>query len=216
MNVKAFLGKYLVHITGGLLASAVFVSGLNPALIPAKYLFIAAVAKLIVTAAHAGRLSNIGDVVSAVANAATQAIAKGGTALALMLALPLLLSLHGCASVQAFLSSPTGTVVVQAGVDAAVATAETKGVSAAQLNALAKQVLADDQGATVTVAALTTELNAELVKLKVPAGDMAAITILETAFDAYVSAKYDNSATVQNLQADVATFCNQVISATGG
>lgn len=126
------------------------------------------------------------------------------------------LTLVGCASLTSFFSSPTGNVVVTAAVDVAVSTAEQKGISAAQINAVAKQALAADSGVTATASAISGVLNAQVAKLNLPAGDLAAIDVLETAFAAALVAKIGSNTSVASAQADIATLLNQVIADTGG
>lgn len=218
-----FLKSYLSHLSGYVISAATIVSTLSPGTFPPKYAFVTAVATFVVTAFSHGQAvsANAGSIVGVVADAATKAVqaaANSGAAKLLVgaVAAGLLLGLHGCASTQAFLTSPTGTEVVAAGVQVAVTTAEGKGITAAQINAVAKTVLADDQGATASLSALTAAVNGAAVKAGVPAGDVQAFQILETAFDVWLIAKYGSNATVQNVQADVAAFCNAVIADTGG
>lgn len=124
--------------------------------------------------------------------------------------------LAGCASLSNFFSSPTGNVVVTAAVDVAVSTAEQKGISATQINAVAKQALAADSGVTATASAISGVLNAQIAKLNLPAGDLAAIDVLETAFAAALVAKIGSNTSIASAQADIATLLNQVIADTGG
>jgi len=227
--LKAVFGSYLSHLAGYVISAVTIVSTLSPDTFPPKYAFVTAVATAIATAFSHGRAvqGNAGKIVAAVADAVTESISQLPTSTASgstvaksivmgLLALPVLFALHGCASVQSWLSSPTGAVVVSAGVEVAVTTAESKGVSAAQINSVAKAVLQADSGANATVTALTAAVNGAAVKAGVPPGDMAAFQILETAFDAWLVTKYGDNATVQNIQADVAAFCAAVIADTGG
>jgi hypothetical protein len=208
-----FLKKYGAHLTGYVMAAATIVSGINPKILPPQYSFISALAGLVVVASHHGYAAGSANaVITAAANAASNAVKLTPVVLAIFM-LPFL---HGCASTQAFLSSPTGQEVVVAGVKIAVATAETKGVPAAQLNSVAKQLLADDTGAAATLTALTAAFDGEMIKLNIPAADVIAFQGLEVAFDAYITAKYGSNATVQNVQADLALFLTQVIADTGG
>ncbi len=130
-------------------------------------------------------------------------------ALALTLA-----ALSGCATVSAWFGSPTGAVVIQAAVDVAVATAEQKGIAAAQINSIAKQALAADAGASTTVAAIGELIETQIAKLNLPAGDQAAAAILITALEAAITAKLAGNASVAQTQAAVATVLNDVIGAT--
>lgn len=217
MNVKSILGSYLGHLAGYVVAAATIVSGLDPKLVPPQYAFITALAGTVVAAAHHGYSAGVnGATITAVANAATKAITTAVPALLVALVLGAGTTLIGCASVQSFLSSPTGQTIVPAGVEVAIATAEQKGVTAAQINSVSKAVLAADTSAATTVVGLTAAVNAQVAKLNLPAGDVAAFQILETAFDAYLVSKYGNNPTVAQVQADVALFVNTAIAMTGG
>lgn len=217
-----FLKSYLSHLSGYVISAATILSTLSPGTFPPKYAFVTAVATFVVTAFSHGQAvqANGGAIVAAVAKAATDAVnSAAGSAAKLFvgaIAAGLLFGLHGCASVQSFLGSPTGQTVVIAGVEVAVTTAEQKGVTAAQINAVAKAVLAADTGLTATVTALTATVNSAAQKAGVPPADIVAFQVLETAFDAYLIAKYGSNSTVANVQADVATFANAVIADTGG
>ena len=122
----------------------------------------------------------------------------------------------GCASIEKFFGTPTGEAVVLASVDVAVATAEQKGVSAAKINAIAKTALAADTGVSGTLSALSALVNAEIVKLNLPAGDQAAADILEAALGAVIQTKLQGNAALASTQAAVADVLNAVIVATGG
>jgi hypothetical protein len=98
----------------------------------------------------------------------------------------------------------------------AVATAEAKGVAAAQILNVAQQALAADQGTGATLATVANVINAELVKLKLPQGDIDAATILEASFEIAIQAQIGNNATVAQSQAAVADILNAIIAAAGG
>lgn len=132
-----------------------------------------------------------------------------------LLALPLAaIFLSACASVSGFFGSPTGETVIVASVDVAVATAEQKGVSAAEINKIAHAALAADTGTTATLAAVSTLLNNQIAKLNLPAGDQAAAAILEVALAAAITAKIGNNATVASTQAAIAVVLQDVIAVT--
>lgn len=140
-----------------------------------------------------------------------------------ILALALYGALHGCATFQAdvqkvdkVVTSPAAQPVILAAMFAATATAETHGVTAAQLNAIAHQALAADQGAGATLSAVSGVVNAQLVKLKVPAGDQAAIAILEVALDAAIDVKLGTNPTLAQTQAAAADVFQALATATGG
>jgi hypothetical protein len=223
--LKATFSTYLAHMAGYIISGATIVSTLAPGTFPPKYAFVTAVATAIATAFSHGKVvqSNAGAIVTAVANAVTESVNTAASTAPnvakvalLLIALPVMFSLHGCATIQSWLGSPTGEAVVIAGVQVAVTTAEQKGISAAQINSIARTVFVDTQGVAISLSALTAAANAELIKLKLPPNDVAAFQVLEVAFDAYLVSKYGSNETVQNVQADLALFLNQVIADTGG
>ncbi len=136
--------------------------------------------------------------------------------IAIASALTCALALSGCQTVSAWFGSPNSAPIITAAVDVAVATAEQKGVQAAQINSIAKQALAADSGVSATLATVASVVNAQLAKLNLPAGDLAAANILEVAIGAAIEAKIGNNASVAQAQAAVAQVLNAVIAATGG
>jgi hypothetical protein len=127
------------------------------------------------------------------------------------------LSLAGCASVESFFKSPTAAPVIAVAVDLAVGTAESKGIAPADINRIAKLALAADTASTsATLATVASVVNAQIAKLKLPAADMAAATILETAIEAAIAGKINGNASVSVAQTDAAEVLNAVIAATGG
>lgn len=128
----------------------------------------------------------------------------------------LAVSLSGCQTVSAWFGSPNSAPIITAAVDVAVATAEQKGIQAAQINSIAKQALAADSGVSATLATVASVVNAQLAKLNLPAGDLAAANILEVAIGAAIQAKVGDNASVAQAQAAVAQVLNAVIAATGG
>lgn len=125
-------------------------------------------------------------------------------------------SLTGCASVESFLNSPTGSAVVAASVDVAVATAEQKGVTAAQINKVAKAALVADTGVSGTLAAVSALVDQAIASANLPAADLAAAKILEVAIGAAIQANVGNNASLAQAQAAVADVLKEVIAATGG
>lgn len=121
-----------------------------------------------------------------------------------------------CSTIESFISSPTGATVIAAAVDVAVATAEAKGVSAAEINKIAKAALAADSSTTATLATVSGSINSAVTKAGLPAGDQAAADILEVALSAAIQAKVGSSASVAAAQAAVADVLNPLITATGG
>ena len=213
--MKDFVKSYLGHLSGYVVAGATIVSGLDPKLVPPQYSFITALAGLVVVVGHHGYSAGTAN---GVTTAALQAAAKALTSTAAPVLLCCILvasTLTGCATMQKVFS-PSAAPYVTAAVDVAVATAESKGVSAAQINSIAKQALAADTGAGASLAAVTALVNAQVAKLNLPAGDLAAVQILEVALTAAVQQQIGQNPNVAVAQADVAQLLNAVISATGG
>lgn len=126
------------------------------------------------------------------------------------------LGLAACASIESFLGSPTGAVVLTAAVDVAVATAESKGVSAAQINKIAHAGLTADTGVSGTLGAVSGLVNTAIAKANLPPLDAAAAEVLEVALSAAIQAKIGSSTSVASAQAAVADVLNAVAAATGG
>lgn len=133
-----------------------------------------------------------------------------------MVLIPASFMLGGCATISGWLGTPTGQAVAAAAVDVAVATAEQKGVPATQINAIAKQALAADQGTSTTLAAVAAVVNSQLAKLNLPPGDLAAANILEVALEAEIQSKIGINPSVATAQATIAGVLQEVITATGG
>lgn len=206
-----FVKSYLSHLSGYVMGAAAIVSGFDPKLLPPQYAFVISLAGVIVTAGHhgytAGALSNA-------ASAAVTAAAKTLTPVVLC-AFLIGVSLTGCATLQKVFS-PNAAPYVTAAVDVAVATAESKGISAEKINSVAKQALAADTGSSAPLAAVVALVNAQVAKLNLPAGDLAAVQILEVALTAAVQQQIGQNPNVAVAQADVAQVLNAVIAATGG
>jgi outer membrane PBP1 activator LpoA protein len=129
--------------------------------------------------------------------------------------LPLLMmafAFSGCAT----LTAPGNQVYVQAAVDIAVATAETKGVKSTDINRVAKLALAADAGTSATLSTVAAVINAQIGKLNLPPGDLAGVQILEVALSAAIQAKIGDNPTVATTQAAIADVLNAVIAASGG
>jgi hypothetical protein len=126
------------------------------------------------------------------------------------------LTITACATVSSWIASPTGIEVDVAAVDIAVATAESKGVTAATINRVAKAALAADAGTPATIGAVSTAVNGAIAKANLPAGDTLAINLIEAALSEAITAKIGANPSVTALQTDVASVLNLVISATGG
>lgn len=219
--LKAAFTSYLSHLSGYIISAATIVSTLAPGTFPPKYAFITAVATFVATAFSHGQAvqANAGSIVTAVADAATAAVNNAATVakvLAVVMMLPLLMTLHGCATVSAWFSSPSAQPVIIAAVDVAVATAEQKGVTAVQINDVAKQALVANQSTSATLATVSAVVNQQIAKLNLPAGDLAAVQILEVALAAEIQSRIGTNADLAAARAAVADVLNAVIEATGG
>lgn len=128
-------------------------------------------------------------------------------------------SLTACStlpSATTVLTAPAYAPYVEAAVDVAVATAESRGITAAQINAIARQAFVADQSASASLAAISSVVTAEIAKLKLPAADQAAIDIVLTALSASVQTQLQANPTVAQVQVAAAVVINDVIAATGG
>lgn len=193
-------------ISGGLATIAALNPALVAAVVPAPFLPYA-----VASIAGAGVLINI---IHGVTPKTAETAAK---VFPLMLVGMLMVSsLPGCASVESFLGSPNGQIVAVAAVDVAVATAEQKGVPAAQINKVAKAALAADTGVSGSLAVISALVDDAIAKSNLPAGDLAAAKILEVALGASIQSKIGNSANVAAAQAAIADVLRAVIAASGG
>lgn len=111
---------------------------------------------------------------------------------------------------------PDAAPYIQAAVDIAVATAETKGVSSVQINRVAKLALAADAGTGATLAAIAQVVNTEIASLNLPPADLAGVQLLEAALTAAIQAKIGSNPDLAKAQAAVAEVLRDVIAATGG
>lgn len=124
--------------------------------------------------------------------------------------------LSGCSTVESTLTSPKSAPYVQAAVDVAIATAESKGISAAQINTIAHQALIADQGAGATLAAVSSIVQAQIAKLRLTAADQAAADIVLAALSASIQTQLQANPTLAQAQTAAAVVINDVIAATGG
>lgn len=134
----------------------------------------------------------------------------------LLLALPLTiaLSLGGCATIEGWFGNPTTAQYIQDAVNVAVLVASTQGVSAAEINTIAKTALAADNGAVSTLAELQTLLDKEIAKLNLPAADQTAIGIVVAALSGALAGAIGSNSTVQQAQVIIADVLNDIIAAT--
>lgn len=222
MNI---VSKYFGHLMAYLISADVIVASVDPSLLPVKYAGVIAVAGAIAAAAHnvskatstppaavdMNEVAVKGDTV--VVAKASDPVAKVVSVVAMMcVSLGLFQMLYGCAT----LTKPEAQPYIKAAVDIAVATAETKGVTAAQINSIAKQALAADAGSAASLAEVNTLINAQLAKLSLPPADIQALQILETALSAAVQAQIGTNPNLAQAQAAVAEFINEAIAITGG
>lgn len=124
--------------------------------------------------------------------------------------------LSGCSTVESTLTSPKSAPYVQAAVDVAVATAESKGISAAQINTIAHQALIADQGVGATLTAVSSVVQAQIAKLRLTAADQAAADIVLAALSASIQTQLQANPTLAQAQTAAAVVINDVIAATGG
>lgn len=228
-KVKGFLSSYASHLAGYVVSAATMVSTLDPKLIPPQYSFLTAVAGLVVVAAHNGfSAGKTSAAVSAAANAAAKALTAAAPVLLVGLVLGLGFSVSGCSTAQlakanavvtkvnASVTSPAAQPVILAGAFAAVATAEQHGITAAQVNAIAKKALAADSGTGATLSAVGAVVNAELAKLKLPPADLVAAQLVESSFAAYIQGRVGANPTLAQSQAAVADVLQALVTASGG
>jgi uncharacterized protein YceK len=131
-----------------------------------------------------------------------------------LLTLPVLLALNGCATIQGWFGSPTTAQYIQDAVNVAVLVASTQGVSAAEINAIAKAALAADNGAVSTLAELQTLLDKEIAKLNLPTADQTAIGIVVSALSGALASAIGTNTTVQQAQVIIADVLNDIVAAT--
>ena len=223
----SFWKSYGAHMLGYAAGAVGIAEALSPAAIAAfpqlaplqPYIGPTGIVAIVATAAGIGMHQAAAGVSAAPVAPASPASAPSTAAkavLPLLLVLGALPFLHGCASVPAALSTPVGQATLAAAADVAVATAEQKGITAAQINAIAHQALVADSGASATLAAVAGVVNSELAALKLPAGDLAAAQILEAALSVAIAEQIGSNATLANAQAAAADVINAVIAATGG
>lgn len=125
----------------------------------------------------------------------------------------------GCATWQKIttaVSSPEAQPYILAGAQIAVATAETKGVTRAQILDVAQQGLAASANTSASLSTVASAINAELIKLNLPQGDIDAAIILEATFSAYIQSKVGNNADLAQTRAAIADVLNAIIAAAGG
>ena len=217
------------HIIGYVAGGLGVVAGLNPTVVAAMVGPGAAVYVAPVVAGAGAALVFLHDIglIPSKPGATITSVAKM-LPLFLALAIPLAvcISLSGCATaavvaagvttVDTVVTGPAAQPFIEAGVLAAVTEAERKGITAAQINSVAKQALAADSGTTATLAEVAALVNAQLDKLDLPAGDMQAASVIEGALNVAIGVVVGANPTVAATQAATADVLQAIITATGG
>lgn len=219
MNI---VSKYFGHLMAYLISADVIVASVDPSLLPVKYAGVIAVAGAIAAATHNVVKVNTSppaavDMNQVAVKGDTVVVAKSSDPVAKVVSVLAMLfvgfgMLHGCAT----LTKPEAQPYVKAAVDVAVATAESKGVTAAQINSIAKQALAADDGSAASLAAVNSLINAQLAKLNIPPADIQALQIIEAALSVAVQQQIGANPNLATAQAAVAEFLNEAIAITGG
>lgn len=218
-TLKSILSKYLGHLVGYIVAAAGVVSVVDPKGLPPIAVLGVSVAGLITTAAHHGYAAGTG---TTAAQAAVDAAAKILTTVAKPAALGLVLvlaalagtaGLTACSTLPAVTSAQAQPYVI-AVAQVAVDVAEAHGITAAQINSVAKQALAADSGAVASLSALSALVNVQLAKAKLPQADIDAVEVVEVAVTTAFATQLGANPTVAQTQAAVADFLNALIAAT--
>jgi len=214
------LKNYAGHLIGYVVAAATIVAAVDPTkLSPTGAAIVAGAGTVVALANHSYKAGAASAVLQAAVTALEASAGPAKLAVAALAVGLLGFGMHGCATVQkaaTVVTSPQAQPYIQAGALAAVTVAEAHGIAAVQINAVAKKALAADQGAGASLAAVKAVLDVELAKLNLPAGDLLAITIVETEFNAYVQSNIGQDPTLTKAQAAAADIFQAVIAATGG
>ncbi len=202
---------HVVNSTAGLLA---VIGGLNPALFgpyagyAAAAIGVATIGANVLHAVAAGTPPAAGSTVAST-------VAKALLAAVLIAALMgTVSSLSACATL-AKIVTPGAAPFVQAAADVAVAEAVNKGIPAKQIKTVAQEVLAIDQGDAVTLTSIQAYVNAKIVGLKLPPGDVVAAQILLAALSSAVQQEIASAQgkITPTTQAAIADVLNDVIVA---
>lgn len=218
--VVALFTKYLSHLSGYVGHALAIVALVPTAQLDPRLRLAITVAGLVTTASDHGYKAGsdaLKAAVSAAAATVSQATAQAKPALlGVLLCLLTLPFMTGCAQFVAFEKSPTGEAVLQASVLVAVGTAESKGISATQINAIAHKALEADSNVSASLAAVSLVVQNEVAALHLPPQDQAAADILLAALSAAVQSKVGTNADLAQAQTAAAVVINDVIAATGG
>jgi len=131
-----------------------------------------------------------------------------------------MLTLDGCAAINAYTQSPAAVPLEQAAVAAAVASV-VKGdaVKAARIVSIAKAVLAADTGVSVALPDVEKLINNKVLALNLPAADQILAGILTAAVTEAIQAQISiatQGAISSSTQLAIATVCKWVITDAGG
>jgi len=131
-----------------------------------------------------------------------------------------MLTLGGCAAINAYTQSPAAVPLEQAAVAVAVASV-VKGdaVKAARIVSIAKAVLAADTGVSVALPDVEKLINNKVLALNLPAADQILAGILTAAVTEAIQAQISiatQGAISSSTQLAVATVCKWVITDAGG
>lgn len=208
---KTYGAHALMYLVGGLTIVQTCAG-----VVPGKGTLIAVSAGVLLTAIHnIQTLANSASPSLPPPSPGTTAKSLAPLALVLLGAMIAMPGLSGC-SVLSKLGMPAAQPYVTAAVDVAVATAEAKGIPAGQINSVCKVALAADSGTAATLATVAAAVNAELAKLNLPPGDLAAAQILEDALSVAIQAQVGANPNVATAQAAIADVLHAAIAATGG
>jgi hypothetical protein len=122
--------------------------------------------------------------------------------------------LSGCASLSAKVTAPSSQPYVTDAANTAVLIAESQGITAAQINAVAQKALAADSGTTATLATVSSVINAQLAKLSLSPIEALAVSALESGLTAGINQQLQSNTSVAQVQAAIADVLNAVIKAT--
>jgi hypothetical protein len=208
---KTYGAHALAYIIGGLTLVQAYAG-----VVPGKGTVIAAGATVLLTAInHLQALAANSTTTLPAPSAGTTVKSLAPFALVLLGAGLAISGLSGC-SLFSKLTTPAAQPYITAAVDVAVATAESKGIPSAQINSICKTALAADQGTAATLATVAAVVNAELARLNLPPGDLAAAQILEDALSVAIQAQVGANPKVATAQAAIANVLSAAITATGG
>lgn len=185
---------------------------LLPALVPPPWgIALGAIIGILGGVVHASTSTPASDVLPPPSSGTVAKLHLLTAIVAIVLALSVM---AGCASLSAKVTSPTAQPYVTAAAQAAVGIAESQGITAAQINSVATQALAADQGTGATLGAVSGVVNTQLAKLKLNASELLAAEGLEAALAIAINQQISGNANVAAAQAAIADVLNAIILAT--